>query len=89
MLKTKDKKHPKRRYKKIWWGNGWHFIYDHTNRWLVMGRRVEKSRPFQRLRLGPVDLLISAIEDRRGGKSSAATDIWLRFTYWRWRQQRA
>ncbi len=89
MFKKKGSKYPKRLYKKFWWGDGWHFIFDHTNRWLVLGRRVRKTRPVLSLRLGPVDLLISNIEDRRGGKAYYAADIWLRFTYWPWRQQRA
>lgn len=89
MFKKNGNKYPRCLYRKIWWGDGWHFIFDHTNRWLILGRRVQKTRPVLSIRFGPVDLLIANVEDRRGNKNHYAADFWLRFTYWPWRHHRA
>lgn len=73
-----DRKRPntvRRTYMKLWWRR-FHFIWDHRNRWVVLGVRTLRKLPYIYRRLGPLNLIVCAVK-----ADGIERDIWLRFFY--------
>ncbi len=52
-------------YRKFWFGDGWHFIFDERNKWIVLGKRDKTSRPYRYFRVLFVTYI--AVSAKAGG----------------------
>lgn len=65
-------------YRKIVWANGWHFIFDNRNKWIVVGKRFPTMKKYRYIRFLFLTFLMS-----RARVNKPDCDIDLRLTYGR------